>query len=71
MKKGNRMKKWHVTIPLGASALVIVEAETKEEAIEKAINEGVPTVCHSCYEEVELGEFYDEDKAEAVELEDE
>lgn len=64
------MKKFNVIVPIGATAMFEVEAETKEEAIKQVLeNEYPPSVCHQCTKEVEIGEFYNEDKAEAYEVE--
>jgi hypothetical protein len=51
------MKKWLVSIPLSADATYQIDAETKEEAIEKAYEKGVPTLCYQCADEVEIGDF--------------
>jgi len=64
------MDNYKVFIPIGATAMIDVEADSKEEAIRKAIEEiGNPSICHQCSNEIEIGEFYDEDKAIA-QLED-
>ena len=52
------MRKWNVSIAFSASKYVRgIEAETKEEAIEKAIEqEGFATLCHQCSDEVEIND---------------
>lgn len=61
-------KKYRVFVPLGATAIIEVEADSKEEALEKIY---APSVCHQCSHDVEVGELYDEDKAEVYEIDDE
>ena len=54
------MKKWSVNIPIYASANYNdIVAETEEEAIEKAYQKGIPTLCHHCSHEIEVGEYAD------------
>ena len=57
------MKKFSVIIPIGAAAIIKVEANTKEEAIQKALEEGASGICHQCSEDIELGELYNEHEA--------
>ena len=51
------MKKWCVSIPINASAIFTIEAETEEEAIQKAYEEGVPTICHYCSDYVDIEDW--------------
>jgi len=63
------MKTWTVSIPVAASVTRTVEAETKEEAIEKAIAlDSAPCLCHHCADDVDLGDLIDH---EATATEDE
>lgn len=49
--------KYMVCVLIDASKTIEVEAESPEEAKEKAMNEiGVPSICHQCSREVELGD---------------
>lgn len=59
------MRKWNVSIVFAASKYVMgIEAETKEEAIEKAIDQdGYASLCHQCSEEIELGEIIEEESS--------
>jgi len=52
------MKKWNVCLAFGASRFVGgVEAETAEEAIEKAIDtDGYVGLCHQCSHEIDIGD---------------
>ena len=60
-------KTYRVSIPIGASAFITVEASSKEEAVQLALDRGCPTICCQCSNEVEIGEFYSEEEAEAWE----
>lgn len=58
------MATWRIIGILSASKyLGIVEADTKEEAIEKAeeelVDEMHASLCHYCSREIDLGETYD------------
>jgi len=58
-------KKYSVSVPMNASCIRIVEASSKEEALEKAIEKGSPVICHQC-----AGKLLVEDiNEEAVSLE--
>ena len=46
--------KWTVMIPIHASTIVEVEADTKEEAIQKGYEEAAPSLCHQCSHEVQI-----------------
>jgi hypothetical protein len=49
------MKKYSVDFVVYASVAVVVEAESEEEAREKAEAEVTePTLCHQCSDEVEI-----------------
>jgi hypothetical protein len=61
-------KKWSVSIPWHASVCVRVEADTAEEAIEKAIEIAQPSLCHQCSDEIELGEWNNEVSSDAIEV---
>lgn len=52
------MRKWNVSIAFSASKYVRgIEAETEEEAIEKAIEqEGFATLCHQCSYEIGIND---------------
>ena len=60
--------KYRIFVPVGATAILEVEADSKEEALEQIY---APSVCHQCTRDVELGELYDEDEAEIHEIDDE
>lgn len=62
------MKKYRIFVPVGATAIIEVEAENEEKALEKMY---APSVCHQCCHEVEVGELYDEEEAEIYEVDDE
>lgn len=53
------MKKYFVSIPWNCSVFCEVEAENKEQAIEKAFLEISPSLCRQCSDEIELDEFND------------
>lgn len=55
------MKKYHVSIPWFASVTVTVEAQSVEEAIDKAIDEADASLCHSCSNNINVdgGPDYD------------
>ena len=57
------MTKWNVNLAFSASKFVGgVEAETKEEAIEKAMMEhGYVSICHKCSDEIEVGDVIEDD----------
>ena len=56
------MKKWLVSIPITADAMYEVEAETEKDAIQKAYEIGLPSLCNQCANEVEINDFgYDGD----------
>jgi hypothetical protein len=59
------MPKYGVSIPIYASAYVEVEADSEEEAIEKAEESYHVSLCHQCAREVEIGEFDDSASSEA------
>jgi hypothetical protein len=49
--------KWHVCVLYDASVTVEVEADTEEEAKEKAMDQaGGISLCHQCSDEIELGD---------------
>ncbi|EFC80166.1 hypothetical protein [Parafrankia sp. EUN1f] len=61
------MPRYGVVFTTTASALVKVEADSPEEAREKAPAELDTGLCHHCARRIELGDFeYDEDDADAV-----
>lgn len=62
------MKKYGVWGIIGASVyLGDFEAESEEEAIEKAGETGcAPTICYQCAREVDLGDIYDYEADEIV-----
>ena len=59
------MKKWTVYLSLNATKVVEdIEAETQEEAIEKAIDrDGYARLCRQCSSEIELGEVIPEESS--------
>jgi len=60
-------KRWHVYGIISASVCVTVEAETKEEAEDKAASElDCPTLCHQCAREIDLGDIYEFQVEEAL-----
>jgi len=53
--------KYTVVIPLFAQTFMEVEANSKEEALEKAlIGASEPTLCHQCAHKVEINAINDE-----------
>jgi hypothetical protein len=61
--------KFRIWMKAYASGSVEVEAETREEAIEKGENEFYAGLCHQCAREIELGDWEfggEEDDAEVV-----
>lgn len=65
-------KKYHVSIPVYATAYYTVFAESESEAIDIAAEEyGVPALCHHCSDEVDLGDYADFSDAVAEEIEGE
>jgi len=63
------MKKWLISIPLSADAVYKIDAETKEDATEKAYEKGVPVLCYQCADEVEIGGFAFDGDAVTEEIE--
>lgn len=60
-------KRWYVGFKTGAFAGIEVEAETKEEAIDKAEREFYnPRPCHQCSDDFEVGDDWDVDFAETT-----
>lgn len=53
------MTTWHVCITYDASVVVEVEAETEEEAKEKAFDNAHVSLCHHCAHELDLGDPVD------------
>ena len=61
--KGKTMtKKWIAIAIISASKFIAeIEADTKEEAREKAENHencNTPIICHSCTKKIEIGDIY-------------
>jgi hypothetical protein len=56
------MKKYNVNIPIFATAIVTVEANSVEEAMEIAAEECPRSVCYQCSAKVDLDGGIDEDK---------
>jgi len=62
---------WSVSIPWHASFSVEVEATTRGEAIEKALSDHYPALCHQCTSGgVELGEMNEECEVHASRIGD-
>lgn len=60
-------KKFWVSVPVWASAGIEIKAESAEEAIEKAMLELSPCLCHHCASEVDLSDLnWDEAEAEPI-----
>lgn len=54
------MAKWNVTVLVDASVNVEVEADTEEEAKDKALQKApTPNICHQCSDELEVGEPFE------------
>ena len=51
------MPRYIVTVPLYASVVREVEAKNQKDAIQKALDEGCPTVCHQCAREIEINDL--------------
>lgn len=61
------MKKWSVILSVDATIRVTVEAETAEEAKDKALDvASAPRVCHQCAKEIDIGDVID--ALEAIEV---
>ena len=61
------MKKWSVVLSVDATMIVEVEANTEEEAKDKAIETaGTPWLCHQCSRDLNIGDVMD--ALEVVEL---
>lgn len=52
-------KKYIVWFPFHCTVRTEVEAETKEEEIEKAQRKVHPMLCHQCSDEIEIGDCVD------------
>lgn len=52
-----KKKTYNVALPYYATVFVQVEASSREEAIEKAIEEASPSICCHCAREIELDEY--------------
>jgi len=50
------MKTYSVSIPWHCDVLVIVEAESEDEALLKAETSVYPCLCHQCSEDINIGE---------------
>jgi hypothetical protein len=63
--QGGNVKKWNVCLAFSASKFVGgVEAETEQEAIEKALEqEGFASLCHQCSSEITLGDPIEDDSS--------
>jgi len=54
------VRRWLVYGYISASVGITVEAETAEEAEDKAAHElGCPTLCHQCSTKIDLGDIYE------------
>ncbi len=53
------MAKYSVIIPWYCSVTINVEAETKEAALKKAVEQAHPSLCHHCSREIEMGDMVD------------
>jgi hypothetical protein len=62
------MKKYSVSIPWHCCVYVEVEAEDEKEAIEKALKDVYPNLCHQCANEVEMCEQNDDCEIDVEEL---
>lgn len=61
------MKKWSVVLSVDATMIVEVEADSGEDAKDKALEvAGRPTVCHQCARDLSIGDVMD--ALEAIEL---
>lgn len=61
------MKKWIVLVTYDASRSFEVDADTEDEAKEKAISEsGVVCLCHHCSHQIDVGDPID--AVEAIEI---
>ena len=63
------MSKYKVTLLYTATKQVEVEADSKEEANNKAMDEGYVCLCHQCADEIEIDD--DWNIADIQELKDE
>lgn len=50
------MAKYRVVLSTNVTTTVVVEADSPEEAVEKAEEETDITLCHQCNREVEIGD---------------
>jgi len=51
------MKKFYVSIPINASAVFTVEAESEQQAVAKAYEQGLPNICHQCADDIEIEDW--------------
>lgn len=68
-EKGKCKKKWHVNgFVVGGKYLGLFEADTAEEAVEKALNAmgGPISLCHQCSRECENGTVEEAEAEEAT-----
>jgi cytochrome c5 len=66
-KATKKIKKYMVSVPIAASVGIEVQATSKEQAIEKALNEIYVKVCYACSREIQIGDPIEEE-AEAWEI---
>lgn len=60
-----KKRQYNVSVPVYASMLVKVEATSKKQAIEKAIDSAwPPTLCHACSHQLDVGEINIDDITE-------
>jgi hypothetical protein len=62
------MKRYRVYVPVHAGYSVVVDAEDPEHAIEKAYDQGEPTICHQCSDVVEICGLGDIDPENVIEV---
>lgn len=65
------MKKFRIILLYDASELVEVEAETEEEAIDKAHQQAMACLCHQCANHLSLGDIIEEIVDDLYDAEDE
>lgn len=62
-----KLKKFFVRIPWHATAIYEIEAKNKKDALQKAFDQGHPSVCCHCSKNLEIDEHNDSVESEVVE----
>lgn len=62
------MKKYFVRIPYFCTVMVEVEADSPAEAIDLAVSNAFPSLCHQCSDEIEMDAMNDDAEITAEEI---